>query len=192
MSMNTLVKSIEAEYRRYKALAEGALAQVADDALSVPGPNGGNSLAVIGGHVAGNLRSLFTEFLTSDGEKPWRQRDEEFQARSVSRADLLAKWEAGWQALFTALASLTDADLGRTTTIRRQPLAVHEALLRSLAHVSYHVGQIVYVARVLCGPGWRYLSIPPGQSAAYNANPGSEKPAAAVDFILRRESSPGN
>ncbi|HEU5219938.1 MAG TPA: DUF1572 family protein [Gemmatimonadales bacterium] len=181
--MNTLIKSLEAEYRRYKVLAEGALSQVPEAELSMPGPNDGNSLAVICWHVAGNLQSRFTDFLTSDGEKPWRRREEEFQARSVSRATLTTKWDAGWQALFGALEALTDDHLDSTVTIRQQPLAVHEALHRSLAHVSYHVGQIVYLAHARRGTEWRYLSIPPGQSAAYNANPVYEKPAAQAEAV---------
>ena len=121
----------------------------------MPGPGGGNSILVICWHVAGNLRSRFTDFLTSDGEKPWRNREEEFQDRAATRAELLAHWEMGWSALLDALAGLTDSDLARTVTIRGQPLRVHEALLRSLAHVSYHVGQVVYAARALRGGAWR-------------------------------------
>lgn len=176
--MHALIKSIEAEYLRYKALAESALAQVPEDALAQTGPADGNSLAVICWHLSGNLKSRFTDFLTSDGEKPWRNREEEFVARSVSRAELMEKWSEGWQALLGALQELTDADLANTVLIRGQPLLVHEALHRSLAHASYHVGQIVYLAHALCGATWRYLSIPPGGSAAYNANPLFEKAAA--------------
>lgn len=173
--MKTLITSIDAEYRRYRALADGALAQVPDAALVIPGPNDGNSIAVICWHVAGNLQSRFTDFLTADGEKPWRQREEEFAERVVTRAELESKWNAGWEVLFGAIDALTDADLTRTVTIRQQPLAVHEALHRSLAHVSYHVGQIVYLAHALVGPAWRYLSIAPGGTAAYNANPTKER-----------------
>lgn len=176
--MDTLIRSIEGEYRRYKALADAALAQVPDARLSEPGPSGGNSLAIICWHVSGNLRSRFTDFLTSDGEKPWRQRDEEFAAREVSRAALRAKWDQGWDVLFATLGTLTDADLTTTVVIRGQPMAVHEALHRSLAHTSYHVGQVVYLAHAICGDAWRYLSIAPGGSAAYNADPRVETPEA--------------
>jgi hypothetical protein len=179
----TLIKSIEAEYLRYKALAEAALAQVPEPRLSVPGPGNGNSLATICWHIAGNLQSRFTDFLTADGEKPWRKREEEFAARTVSRETLLAKWATGWDVLFSTLARLTDADLQTTVTIRRQPLAVHEALHRSLAHISYHVGQIVYLAHAICGPQWKYLSIPPGASDAYNAQPTLEKPSAHAQSV---------
>lgn len=185
--MNALIKSIEAEYLRYKALAESAIKQVPEPALSQAGPANGNSLAVICWHVSGNLKSRFTDFLTSDGEKAWRHREEEFAARSVSRTELLDKWADGWQALTGALRQLTDDDLTKTVMIRGQPLLVHEALHRSLAHASYHVGQIVYLAHAICGVDWKYLSIAPGGSAAYNANPLYEKAAAhAVGLAAER------
>ncbi len=176
--VNAIIASVGAEYLRYKALAEAGIGQVSESELVMPGPGGGNSILVICWHVAGNLRSRFTDFLTSDGEKPWRNREEEFQDRAATRAELLAHWEMGWSALLDALAGLTDSDLARTVTIRGQPLRVHEALLRSLAHVSYHVGQVVYAARALRGGAWRFLSIPPGQSERYNAQPAFEKPGA--------------
>ena len=172
-----IIGSIEGEFLRYKALAEGALAQLSEPDLSDP-RGGGNSIAVICWHVAGNLQSRFSDFLATDGEKPWRRREEEFEPRAVGRAELLAKWDQGWRVLLGTLAGLSEDDLTRTVTIRRQPLLVHEALHRSLAHVSYHVGQIVYVARALRGAEWRFLSIPPGGSDAYNANPTREKPDA--------------
>ena len=132
---------------------------------------------VICWHLSGNLKSRFTDFLTSDGEKPWRQRDEEFQARRVTRAELLDKWESGWAPLLSTLMALTDVQLQATVTIRRQPLVVHEALHRSLGHTAYHVGQIVYQAKALRGVAWRYLSIPPGGSNAYNRDPTNEHAA---------------
>src|SRR6187397_3681179 len=104
--MNTLIKSIEAEYRRYRALAEAALDQVPESLLSTAGPSNGNSLAVICWHLSGNLQSRFTEFLTSDGEKPWRNREEEFEPRSVTRAELRQKWDDGWNVLLGALDTL--------------------------------------------------------------------------------------
>ena len=183
--MSNVIGSIEAEFRRYKALAEGAIAQLREPELCGPGTSG-NSVAVLVWHVAGNLRSRFTDFLTADGEKPWRHRDEEFDSRVVSRAEVLEKWESGWSALFGAMAGLTDADLTRTVTIRGQALEVQEALHRSLAHTSYHVGQIVYVAKSLRGEGWTYLSIPPGRSAAYNRNPTADRPEAHASKLTDR------
>lgn len=182
-----MIDSIEAEFRRYKALAEAALAQVSEDGLVRDGPGGGNSLAVICWHVAGNLRSRFTDFLTTDGEKPWRARDEEFAERKVPREALLARWEEGWSVLFGALSGLGAADLERTVTIRGQALRVHDALHRSLAHISYHVGQIIYVAHSFKGAGWTYLSIPPGRSAEYNQRPGKERPDAHAAALPRRD-----
>jgi uncharacterized damage-inducible protein DinB len=166
--MTTFIDSIRSEYLRYKALAEAAIGQLPEDALSAEGPDGGNSIAVICWHISGNLRSRFTDFLTSDGEKPWRNRDEEFEARTVGREALLAKWNLGWNALLGALASLSDEQLQQTVTIRGQPLQVQEALHRSLAHLAYHVGQIVYIAKSMRGKDWTYLSIAPGMSNAFN------------------------
>jgi len=162
-----LIKGIETEFRRYKTLAEGAIAQVSEGDFSRPA-GGGNSIAILVWHISGNLKSRFTDFLSSDGEKPWRGRDEEFVDRSVTRAQLLEKWEEGWRVLFAALGALKADDLGRTVTIRSQPVAVYDALLRSVSHVSYHAGQIVYIAKALRGDGWKYMSIPPGKSEEFN------------------------
>jgi len=184
--MTTVVESIRDEFLRYKALAEAAIAQLGDPELSSPGQNGGNSIAIICWHLSGNLRSRFTDFLTSDGEKPWRKRDEEFDPRAVTREELLAKWQAGWDVLLPTLQSLTDSQLAATVTVRQQPMLVHEALHRSLAHLAYHVGQIVFLAKALRGADWTYLSIPPGQSEAYNRNPTGERPAAHAATLSKK------
>ena len=126
---------------------------------------------VICWHIAGNLRLRFTDFLTTDGEKSWRRRDEEFEERSVTREALLDKWNAGWDVLLHTLDALTDEQIDSTVTIRRQTLTVHEALGRSLAHVSYHVGQIVNIAKALRGENWKNLSIPRGASDKFNRPP---------------------
>ena len=183
--MNTIIASIRAEYLRYKALAEAAIGQLNESDLLVAGAGGGNSIAVLCWHLGGNLRSRFTDFLTADGEKPWRKRDEEFETRTVLRSELLAQWDRGWSVLLDTLSTLTDEDLDRTVTIRGQPLRVSEALHRSLAHMSYHVGQIVYQARGLKASDWRWLSIPPGQSDQYNARPTMEKAAAHTESLRR-------
>ena len=149
---------------RYRALAEAAMAQLDDAELSAPGPGGGSSIATIVWHISGNLRSRFTDFLTSDGEKPWRQREEEFEQRVVARDELLARWDGGWEPLLQTLDGLTDEDLGKAVKIRGTSLTVLEALHRSLAHLSYHVGQIVYLAKSARGREWQYMSIPPGGS----------------------------
>jgi hypothetical protein len=162
-----VLHSIESEFRRYERLAEGAIAQLDEADFSRPA-GAGNSVAILVWHISGNLKSRFTDFLIADGEKPWRARDEEFVSRSVTRAQLLEKWEEGWTVLFAALGQLNAGDLMREVTIRSQPLAVHEALERSLAHVAYHVGQIVYIAKSLRGDQWKYMSIPPGKSEEFN------------------------
>jgi hypothetical protein len=173
--MRTVLWSIEAEYRRYPRRGEGAIAQLDRAGLAARPPGEGNSVAVIVWHLAGNLKSRFTDFLTTDGEKPWRDRESEFEARDVGPAEVLAKWEEGWRVLFAATAMLADADLLRPVRIRGQELSVAEALHRSLAHASYHVGQIVFLARSLRGEAWEFLTIPPGQSDQYNRDPTREK-----------------
>ena len=161
-----LIDSLTAEYRRYKQLGEGAFAQLMDEELSRAAADD-NSVAAIVWHISGNLKSRFTDFQTTDGEKPWRNRDEEFAERTVTRQALVEKWEDGWQSLFAALDALADDNLNDVVTIRQQPLTIHQALHRSLAHTSYHVGQIVYVAKAFRGTAWRSLSIPKGASAAF-------------------------
>jgi hypothetical protein len=179
----SVVAAFTDEYKRYKVLAEASLKQVSDEQLvEIPG-EGNNSIEILVRHLAGNLRSRFTDFRTSDGEKPWRRRDDEFETASVSRADLLQMWEAGWAVLFGALADLTDEDLAATVTVRRQPLRIDEALMRSLAHTSYHVGQIVFIAKAMRGEQWRCLSIPKGMSEEYNRKASGETAAAHAAHI---------
>jgi len=184
--MTTIVESIRDEFLRYKALAESAIAQLGDADLSVAGPNDGNSIAIICWHLSVNLLSRLKDLLTADGEKPWRKRDEEFEPRAVTREELLAKWQAGWDALLPALETLSDGQLAATVTVRQQPMLVHEALHRSLAHLAYHVGQIVYLSKALRGGEWKYLSIPPGQSDAYNRNPTGERPSAHAANLSKK------
>ena len=182
----TLVRLVEAEYVRYKLLGERAMGQVRPEELLVRGEHG-NSIAIIVWHLSGNLESKFTDLLTTDGEKPWRNRDSEFELRDVSPAEVAGKWERGWRVLFGALAELTDDDLAAPVTIRGVPFRVDEALLRSLAHLAYHVGQIVLLARSFRGDKWEYLSIPPGQSEAYNRNPVLEKSSMYAANLAKRK-----
>ena len=161
--MREIVTSLEHEYRRYKKLAEGAFDQVTDAELVESPSREGNSLAMLVWHLSGNLKSRFSDFLTSDGEKPWRDRESEFVSRTVTRADLRAKWEEGWVILFRTLSELNDEALSRRVTIRGVELSVLEALHRSLAHASYHVGQVVLLAKSFRGESWRSLSIPRGR-----------------------------
>jgi hypothetical protein len=170
-----IVAAIETEYRRYKSLGDGTMSQLGDEQLLWQPTPESLSIAMIVWHVSGNLESRFTDFLTTDGEKPWRNRESEFEVRRVSRAELLAKWERGWKILLDALASLTDADLVRTVSVRGVAATVGEALERSLSHTSYHAGQMTYLGKMVRRDDWKYLSIPPGGTAAYNANPTMEK-----------------
>ena len=185
-----MIASIEAEYRRYKALGEAAIAQVADVDLSRPGPNDGNGIAALVWHISGNLESRFTDFRLSDGEKPWRVRDDEFSRRTVTREELLDRWKTGWRALFGALEGLTDADVTGTVTVRSQPMRIDEALHRSLAHTAYHVGQLVYLAKLLRGGEWLCLSIPLGASDAYNRAPVFERAAAHAAHVAAVAEAP--
>ena len=162
------VSAIINAFEANKRLADRAVEQVPDEKLHVSLDANTNSIAVIMKHVAGNLISRWTDFLTADGEKPWRNRDEEFVDRFGSRAEVLQCWERGWACLLTALASLKAEDLGRTVMIRGEPHSVPLALSRSLGHTCYHVGQIVQVARIHAGGTWNTLTIPRGGSAEFN------------------------
>ena len=187
--MRDVVQVLEAEFTRYKALGDAALAQLNDDEVSRRPPGGGNSVAIIVWHVGGNLESRFTDFLTSDGEKPWRDRDQEFDTRTATAAEVVAKWERGWRAVADAVASLDDALLTNRVTIRGQGLSVLEALARSLAHTANHVGQIIFLGKMWRGEAWNCLSIPLGASRAYNANPGSERPKEHATAVRSRTAS---
>ncbi|MEP7364536.1 MAG: DUF1572 family protein [Acidobacteriota bacterium] len=172
----TVIEPIEAEYRRYHQHTLRALDQINEEQLNTPGPGGNNSVAVIIQHVSGNLRSRFTDFLTTDGEKPDRNRDAEFEEPQLTLDSARALWTRGFDVVFAALAALDDSHLTQTVTIRQQPLTVVDALLRSLAHTAGHAFQIIYLAKSLRAGDWHTLTIPRGQSAAYNANPTLEKP----------------
>lgn len=155
-------------YRNYKELAEAATAQIPDVDLHTLVDPEANSIAIVMKHVGGNLYSRFTDFLTSDGEKPERNRDAEFEMpEPLSRAELFALWESGWAAALGAVEALTPDDLERTVTIRGEPFLVAEALNRSVTHTAYHVGQIVFLAKHCAGPRWTSLSVPRGRSADY-------------------------
>ena len=156
-------------FHYYKKLAERAMAQCPDDALFVTLDPESNSIAIIVKHMAGNMRSRWTDFLTSDGEKPDRDRDSEFEAPPKTREEVLALWESGWQLAFDALAPLTDADLARTAYIRSEAHSVMQTIHRQVAHYAYHIGQIVYLAKHFAGPDWNALTIPRRKSAEYNS-----------------------
>jgi hypothetical protein len=149
-----------AVFEYYKGLAERALAQVTDEELLMVLDEEMNSIAVIVKHMAGNMRSRWTDFLTTDGEKPDRNRDMEFVAPPSSRAEMLAVWEQGWQHVFQALEPLSDEDLKRTITIRGEAHSVTQAIHRQLAHYAYHCGQIVLLAKHFRNRDWKSLTIP--------------------------------
>jgi hypothetical protein len=189
---------IRRTYRNYRTLADRAIAQIADDQLHValsnhlartasepaesradaspqqsdepPFGESDNTIAVIMQHVAGNLRSRFSDFLTADGEKPDRNRDGEFESRPLrTRAAIMADWNEAWDIVLGELDRLTPDDLERAVSIRHEPFAVVEALNRSVAHTAYHVGQIVFLAKHFAGARWASLSIPKGRSSEYGA-----------------------
>jgi hypothetical protein len=162
------LKDVVRTYRHYRLLSDGAIAQVADADLHTLVDPDANSIAIIVKHVAGNLRSRFTEFLTSDGEKPDRDRDAEFEMpQQTSREQILADWDAGWSVTLASVEALTPKDLDRTISIRGEAFLVVEALNRSITHTAYHVGQIITLARHFAGSNWRMLSIPRHQSARF-------------------------
>lgn len=162
-----LVDSLDL-FRYYKNLAERAIAQVADAQLFALLDSETNSIAVIVKHMAGNMRSRWTDFLTSDGEKPDRNRDSEFTDPPATREALVAIWEDGWQRIFMALEPLSEQDLQRTVTVRGEAHSVMQAINRQLAHYTYHCGQIVFLAKHFKGDEWKSLTIPRRQSADFN------------------------
>ena len=161
--------SARQQFAYYQLLGEQAMAQVSDEQLFWQPNAASNSIATIVKHLWGNMRSRWTAFLTTDGEKPWRAREAEFDNDLTTRAAVMQKWQEGWQCLFAALGALTPADLDQTIYIRHQGHSVTEAINRQLAHYPYHVGQIVFMARLAAGEAWQSLSIPRGGSAVYNA-----------------------
>jgi len=158
-----------AHYLEYRSLSERAAAQVADDDFFTPYGRSPHGVGVLLKHVGGNLRSRWRDFLTADGEKADRNREEEFRAEGETRESCTAKWDEGWRIALSELRALTPDDLERTVTVRGEPLPVVRAILRNLTHVAYHCGQIVQLARHLTGDPWQSLSIPPGKSDEFNA-----------------------
>ena len=166
--LDVLLTSYRKQFAYYRHLGERTLAQLSDEELFRDDAAGSNSVAVIVKHLAGNMASRWTNFLTEDGEKPWRQRDEEFVADFPDRAALEAAWAAGWATLEHTLAGLEPAQLATIVYIRNEGHTVAEACNRQLAHYAYHVGQIVLLGKRLRGTEWRSLSIPKGASRAFN------------------------
>jgi hypothetical protein len=155
-------------FRYYKKLAERAMDQVTDEQLFITADDESNSIAIVVKHMAGNMRSRWTDFLTTDGEKPDRNRDSEFIDPPPGRRALLEAWEDGWNRVFQAIEPLSDEDLGRTVTIRGEAHSVMQAINRQLAHYSYHVGQIVMLAKHFAHDRWQSLSVPRNRSQEFN------------------------
>jgi hypothetical protein len=155
-------------FQHYKRLGERAMAQVTEEQLFASLDDDANSIAMIVKHMAGNMRSRWTDFLTTDGEKPDRDRDAEFDAPPATREAVLELWESGWRCLFGAIDLLTESDLTRRITIRGEAHSVMQAINRQLAHYPYHVGQIVLLAKHFAGPAWRTLSVAKGSSGEFN------------------------
>ena len=181
-------------FRNYKKLAERAIEQVSDEEFFATIDEEANSIALIVKHIAGNLRSRWTDFLTTDGEKPDRNRDTEFEVIEDTRESLTKYWDDGWQILFDAIEPLTEEDFSKTVTIRGQPHSIVEAINRQLTHYSYHIGQIVLLAKHFRSSEWKTLSIAKNRSAEFNRHVGEKRGAskglkAGLDFSDRNEPS---
>ncbi len=166
-----IINDIITQYKYYKQLGDRTFAQVPDEGLFYAPHAEANNIVTLVKHLRGNMLSRWTDFLTSDGEKEWRHRDTEFEAADItSRTMMLAYWEEGWSCLLDTLDSLTDNDIEKTIYIRGEALSVRYALLRQLGHYAYHVGQIVYLGKMVMGTEWNSLSIPKNASEAFNAS----------------------
>jgi hypothetical protein len=166
--MNNYLDSTKKLFAYYKKLGDDAMAQIDDEKLFFQVNEDANSIAIIVQHLAGNMLSRWTDFLTTDGEKEWRNRDAEFETNITNKQDLLAYWNSGWQCLFNSLEPLTSSDLDKIIYIRNEGHTVLEAINRQLAHYPYHVGQLVFLAKLLAADKWKSLSIPKNKSQEYN------------------------
>jgi hypothetical protein len=166
------IESARKQFMQSKSLGEKSLDQVPDELISWQFNPGSNSIATIVKHMAGNMLSRFTDFFTSDGEKPWRNRDAEFEHEVLSRDQLMARWNEGWNCLFRVLDDLSADDLSRTVLIRNEKHTVMEAINRQLTHYAYHVGQIVFISKMVADSKWKSLSIPRQGSREFNADMG--------------------
>ena len=166
---NNYLSNVKKLFRYYKSLGDRAIEQVSEEQLHWQYNPESNSIAIIIKHMAGNSLSRWSDFLNSDGEKQCRERDEEFEDAGSSKTDLIALWDKGWQCLYDTTDPLTEEDLMRIVYIRKEGHTVTEAINRQLAHIPYHIGQLVYIAKMASGKNWNSLTIPKGQSKAFNA-----------------------
>ena len=168
MSNLQYLESAKKQFQYYKMLGEKTFSQLTDEQLFIQANSESNSIAIIVKHLRGNMLSRWTNFLTTDGEKEWREREAEFENDIRTRQELLQKWEEGWSCLFTALDSISDDDLSRVIYIRNQGHTILEAINRQLSHYPHHVGQIVFIGKMLCDKNWISISIAKGSSEQYN------------------------
>jgi hypothetical protein len=166
--MKTNLLGFIKQFEYYKMLGEKTFLQLTDEKLFWQYNDQSNSIAMIVNHLSGNMLSRWTDFLTTDGEKSWRNRDREFESYLTTRTEVLQTWDAGWNCLFEALDALTEEDLEKEILIRNQKHSVLEAISRQLAHYPYHIGQIVFLGKMICDENWTSLSIPKGNSVLYN------------------------
>ena len=162
------LKSARQQFESYKSLGEKTFAQLSDEQLYWQYNSESNSIAIIIKHMSGNMHSRWTDFLTTDGEKEWRKRDEEFENDIHERPQLMKIWDEGWQCVFSAIDSLTGDDLGKEIFIRKKGYSAMDAIHRQLTHYAYHVGQIVYIGKMVCNEAWTSLTIPRGKSHEFN------------------------
>jgi hypothetical protein len=165
----TYLESVKKQFEYYKMLGDKTIDQLPDDKLYWQYNDESNSIAIIVKHLSGNMLSRWTDFLTSDGEKEWRHRDEEFENDIKNKTELIKKWNDGWNCFFNTLSALQEADLSKITYIRNEGHTVLEAINRQLAHYPYHIGQMVFIGKMICNEKWVSLSIPKGNSNTYNA-----------------------
>ncbi len=166
------IESVKIQFLQYKSLGEKAIEQVPEDKINWSYNSESNSIVTIVKHISGNMLSRFTDFYTSDGEKKWRNRDGEFENEMIKKGDLLEKWNEGWNRLFNILNTLSAESLSKIVKIRNEPHSVMEAINRQLTHYAYHVGQIIFLSKMICDSHWKTLSIPKGKSGEINTKMG--------------------
>ncbi|RYF13460.1 MAG: DUF1572 domain-containing protein [Flavobacteriales bacterium] len=168
--MSNYLESAKKQFQYYKMIGDKTFSQIKEEALFWQYNSDSNSIAMIVSHLSGNMRSRWTDFLTTDGEKAWRNRDLEFEPMFTTKVEVIENWEKGWDCLFEGINNLNEADLTKTIYIRNEGHTVIEAINRQLAHYPYHIGQIVMLGKMMANDGWQSLSIPKGNSDAYNAD----------------------
>lgn len=167
---NTYISGITKQFNYYKTVGDKTFEQLTFEDMNMRYNEESNNISIIVKHMVGNMLSRWTNFLTEDGEKPWRERDQEFEATYTSKEELVAAWEKGWNCLFDAIKPLNDVDMDTIVYIRNEGHTVAEAIFRQLGHYPYHIGQIAFIGKMIRGSHWKSLSIPKGNSDAYNKN----------------------